>query len=188
MTKRQLRFAPGQRLWTIALLTLLVVTPSCSSPTEKQTQDPTSNSGQETNSTKEGPPPDVVVPTTQQVELIRGHDIDAEISVKIAKGYHINGNPASKFQIATTLEIEPVNGITLGKTVYPPSETKKFSFSNEPIQVYEDVAVIKQPLRADAGATSGNTTLRGKLTVQPCDDTVCFPPRTLKVEILVNIK
>lgn len=165
---------------------------SCSSAGDKTTDNPLSASSPATtpaNAQDEtGPPPDVVQASAEALELRAGSAADATIKLKIANGYHINGNPASKFQIATALDVSPGAGITAVKTIYPPSITKKFSFADEPITVYEGEAVIKQTLRAEAAAQKGTQTLRGKLKVQPCDDHVCYPPRTLEVSLPVNIK
>lgn len=135
-----------------------------------------------------GPPADVVQASAQEIALAAGGGAEAVVKIKIADGYHINGNPASKFQIATSLSVEQGEGVTAGKTVYPPSVSKKFSFSEEPITVYEGEAIIKQPLRAESSAKKGSQTLKGKLKVQPCDDHVCYPPRTLEVSIPVSVK
>lgn len=135
-----------------------------------------------------GPPPDVVQASVEAVELTPGRTAEAAVKLKIANGYHINGNPASKYQIATVLDVSPGEGITPVKALYPPSVSKKFSFSNEPITVYEGEAVIRQTLRAEASAKQGAQTLRARLKVQPCDDRVCYPPRTLDVSLPVNVK
>lgn len=133
-------------------------------------------------------PEDVVRASAPEVEIKAGGTVEAHVNVKIADGYHINGNPASKFQIATTLEVESGDDLTAAQPVYPPSVKKTFEFSKEPIVIYEGEAVIKQPLRAGPGAAKGSHTLRAKLRVQPCDNKVCFPPRTLDVSLPVNVK
>lgn len=133
-------------------------------------------------------PADVVQASALEVELKAGGTAEAVVRVKIAEGYHINGNPASKFQIATALEVGAGDGLNAGKPVYPPSMTKEFEFSKEPLQVYEGEAVIKLPLRAEASAAKTSRVLRGKLKVQPCNNKVCFPPRTLDVSLPVTVK
>lgn len=141
-----------------------------------------------TSSDATAPPAEVVQASASGVELKAGGAAEATVRVKIADGYHINGNPASKFQIATALDVEAGEGITAGQAIYPPSIKKTFEFSKDPIVVYVGEALIKQPLRAEAGAAKGSRTLHAKLKVQPCDDKVCFPPRTLEVSIPVNVK
>ena len=166
-----------------------IVFSSCSK-TENRGPDSPSTASTETpkSSPSEGPPANVVEASASPVELTSGRSTDALITVKIAPGYHINGNPSSKYQIATAVEISASSGITAGKAIYPPAVSKQFSFSPEPIMVYEKEVVIKQALSAEADAAKGSRTLVAKLRVQPCDDTVCYPPRTLGVSIPVDVK
>jgi hypothetical protein len=129
------------------------------------------------------PPADVVIVNVQSVDLLAGNSAEAWIKLTIANGYHINGNPASKYQIATALSVEAGEGVTPGKTIYPPSISKKFEFSNEPIAVYEGDATIRQEFKADVNTRLGVRKLAGKLKIQPCDEHVCYPPRTIDVSI-----
>lgn len=177
-------------LWLGVCVLLSVVLAACSRSENKQPVAPaTSSTETPKTSPSEGPPADVVQASAPQVELTAGGSADALVTVKIATGYHINGNPASKkYLIATALDVEANGGVTPGKATYPPSASKTFSFSPEPIMVYEGEVVVKQPLQAQLDAAKGNRTLRAKLKVQPCDDTVCYPPRTLEVFIPVNVK
>jgi hypothetical protein len=66
--------------------------------------------------------------------------------------------------------------------------TKKFTFSEQPIAVYEDEVLIKLPLTATAAAQKGEQQLKGKVRFQACDDEVCYPPRNLETPIAVTIK
>lgn len=137
----------------------------------------------------DGAPADVVQANAAQVEISPGGKAEVSVTITIAQGYHINGNPTSeKFQIATELAVDSLNGITAGKALYPPSVSKKFSFSPDPIMVYEKEVVIRQPLQASADSAKGNHSLRARLQVQPCDDAVCYPPRSLPVTIPVDVK
>jgi DsbC/DsbD-like thiol-disulfide interchange protein len=157
-------------------------------PVSQTTATPVASSAATPETAAAAAPADVVQASASEVELKAGGAAEATVRVRVADGYHINGNPASKFQIATALDVETGEGITAGQVVYPPSIKKTFEFSKEPIVVYVGEALIKQPLRAEAGAAKGSRTLRAKLKVQPCDDKVCFPPRTLEVSIPVNVK
>lgn len=162
---------------------------ACSRPENKLPSAPATSSTEAPKaSSSDGPPADVVLANATQVELTGGGSGDALVTVKIAPGFHINGNPSSKYQIATALSVDPDGGVTAGNATYPPSATKTFSFSRDPIKVYEGEVVIKQPLQSDTSAAKGNRTLQAKLRVQPCDDAVCYPPRTIGVSIPINVK
>ena len=182
MTKKILLLA------LISSLSLIVL--ACAGAEQPQTNTTTAqtNKAAETSTPAKDLPADVVRAEAARVELKSGGSAEASLKLKVLPGYHINGNPASKFQIATSLSLEPLEGITPGQPVYPPSVTKKFSFSDQPIAVYEDEVTIKLPLNAASGAQKGEHQLKGKVRFQACDDEVCYPPRNLDASIPVTIK
>jgi hypothetical protein len=111
------------------------------------------------------------------------------VRIEITKGYHINANPPTYAYLkATEVLVEPSEGITAGKPVYPASINKKFPFAESALAVYEDAAEIKVPLRAAGNAAKGERTLPLKLRVQACDDTACYPPGTVDLKLAVKIK
>jgi DsbC/DsbD-like thiol-disulfide interchange protein len=135
------------------------------------------------------PPADIVRAEAASVEIAAGGSAEAVVLLTIADGYHISANPATlSYQIATQVNVEPSDGITVGQPVYPASEMKKFSFEPQPFAVYEGKAPIKLQLRAGAGAAKGAHNLKAKVRVQACDDQACYPPRTLNTSIPVNVK
>ncbi len=134
-------------------------------------------------------PADIVRAEAQPTEIAAGGGAEAVVRLTIASGYHISANPATlSYQIATQIKVEPADGITVGQPVYPPSVTKKFAFEPQPFAVYEGEAIIKLPLRAEAGASRGTHTLSAKLRVQACDEQACYPPRNLNTSIPVTVK
>jgi uncharacterized protein len=135
------------------------------------------------------PPENIVTASAAEVRLASGGAADAAVQLNIASGYHVNANPASgKYLIATKLDVEASDGINAGQPQYPPSLTKKFTFSPEAIAVYEGQTTIKVPLKAAANVTKGAHTLHAKLLVQPCDDQACYKPRTIETSLPVVVK
>jgi DsbC/DsbD-like thiol-disulfide interchange protein len=133
-------------------------------------------------------PEDVVVASADKVELQSGKPAQASVKLVIKDGYHINANPPSKYQIATQLTPAQSEGITASQPAYPPSITKKFKFSEQPLAVYEKEAVINLPLTAAATAPKGERSIQAQLRFQACDDEVCYAPKTLQVQIPVSVK
>jgi uncharacterized protein len=132
--------------------------------------------------------PQPVTASVEEVRLAAGGAGEAAVRLNIAEGFHVNANPASdKFYIPTELRAEAQEGITPGKPVYPASVSRKLSFSENPLAVYEGQAVIKLPLRADKSAAQGRHTFRAKVHVQPCNDQGCLPPRDIEAAIPVTI-
>jgi DsbC/DsbD-like thiol-disulfide interchange protein len=132
-------------------------------------------------------PEDVLVVNASKVVVEAGKSAQAEVKLKIKEGYHINANPASQYQIATQLTLEQSDGINAGQPRYPPSLTRKFSFSEQALAVYEKEATISFALSAQAGAAKGERAVAARLRFQACDDQVCYPPKNLQVSIPVTV-
>ena len=129
-----------------------------------------------------------VTATVEEARLDAGGAGEASVRLDIAQGFHVHANPASdRFYVATEVRAEPQEGLTPGKPVYPRSVSKKFSFSDKPLAVYEGSVVIKLPLNAAKDAAKGRHTLRARVRVQPCDDTACRPPREIDAPIPVSV-
>ena len=132
--------------------------------------------------------PQPVTATVEEVSLAAGGAGVAALRLDIADGYHVNANPPSdKFYIGTEVRAEPQEGITPGKPVYPPAVSRKLSFSDKPLAVYEGQAVIRLPLNADKSAARGRRTFHAKIRVQPCNDQACLPPREIDAAIPVTV-
>lgn len=108
-----------------------------------------------------------------------------EVPIRIDDGYHVNANPATfPYLIATEVTAEQVDGIDIGKPVYPPAVKKKFQFAEEPLAVYEGNVNVSLPYVA---RSSGTKTLAISVRVQACDQEKCFPPATLKATANINV-
>ena len=131
----------------------------------------------------------VVTVEAPPVEINAGASTETSVRLKVDHGYHINANPASfSYLIATELNVPQADGISAAKVSYPQPLTRKFSFSEEPLAVYENEADLKVTLLADASAKQGQTSLPAKLRIQACDDQVCYPPGTIDVWIPVTVR
>ena len=108
-----------------------------------------------------------------------------EIPIVIDDGYHINANPATfSYLIATEVTAEKIEGLDLGKPIYPPAVKKKFQFADEPLAVYEGNVKVKLPFVAKS---SGTKSLPLSVRVQACDQEKCFPPATLKTIASIEV-
>ncbi|MEW6208199.1 MAG: protein-disulfide reductase DsbD domain-containing protein [Acidobacteriota bacterium] len=108
-----------------------------------------------------------------------------EVIIDIDAGYHINSNrPAEEFLIGTSLKLEKLAGVTATRVVYPKAKIQKFQFSEKPLSVYDGRVVLKFTARA---AAAGLYTLKGKLTVQACNDEACLRPATIDVDIPIEV-
>jgi hypothetical protein len=146
---------------------------------------PPANTNQRPEVTSTG----VVKVTPQQISLAKGESGEAVVRLKIDDGYHVNANPPSfSYLIATQLDLSPAAGISVDFITYPNALTKKFSFSEQPLAVYEGETDLKVRLSAAKTAEPGVHNLSAKLRVQACDDQVCYAPGTMDLTVPVSIK
>lgn len=131
----------------------------------------------------------VVKATPLETNITRGESSEAIVRLKIDHGYHVNANPPSfSYLIPTQLELTPAAGISVESITYPNALTRKFSFSEQPLAVYEGEADVKVRLRAEKSAPTGVHNLSAKLRVQACDDQVCYAPGSIDLTMPVSIK
>jgi len=133
------------------------------------------------------------VSSSAQVVKAVGHFIPkaagapANVELEITPGFHVNANPATfPYLIATEILPGTVDGITVGKIVYPAGVAQKFAFADQPLSVYEGKVTIPIPLTVAPDA-KGERMLPMKLRVQACDTEKCLPPSTLDSAIAINI-
>lgn len=170
---------------TIVLLTLILMAlAACSKPPAGDSSKPATPAGQRISSET------LVKASAQPVELPVDGSADAVVNVTVQQGYHINANPASfPYLKATELDIPESEDIAVNYTYYPNPLVKKFSFSpDEPLRVYEGETPIRVSLLAAKTAAKGQRSLAGTLSIQACDDQVCYPPGKIAVAIPVLVK
>jgi thiol:disulfide interchange protein DsbD len=132
---------------------------------------------------------DVVKASPHEVTIGAGESGEAVVRLQITSGYHVNANPASfSYLIPTQLELTPADGIAVEFITYPEPLTRKFSFSEKPLAVYEGETTLRARLKTDKASKPGTHNLSAKLRVQACDDKVCYAPGAIDLVVPVNIK
>jgi hypothetical protein len=122
-------------------------------------------------------------------KIKRGGTAQIALIIEVDDGYHINSNrPAEKYLIPTALKLERTAGLTSTPVVYPKAKLQKFEFSAKPMSVFEGKAVLKLTARARASLATGSQTLKGKLTVQACNNQQCLRPQTIDVSIPLQVE
>ncbi len=121
-------------------------------------------------------------------KLRRGAPAQITVVIEVSDGYHINSNrPAEKYLIPTALKIERIAGVSTTPVVYPKARLQKFEFSKTPMSVFEGKAVLKFSARGLPSLSAGSYTLKGKLTVQACNNQQCLRPQTIDVSIPLQV-
>ncbi len=102
---------------------------------------------------------------------------DATISIHIADGWHINANPASlPGLIPTAVTFNADVPVKIDGPAYPPGETVRFSFVDDPLQVYQGGITLTARIYLGAEAVTDDAMLYATLYYQACNDAVCLAP------------
>ena len=171
---------PKLSTYGIVAAMMALVLQGCSRPATNQPVAPTNSAQSEVRSSAD------VVSIGGTGTAIRESSGDALVMLSIEPGFHVNANPATyPYLIATEVTADKIEGLEVGKPIYPPAKKKKFEFADEPLAVYEGQVEIKLPLKV---ASKGSRSLPLQVRVQACDHEKCFPPATLNTNVSVEVK
>ena len=110
------------------------------------------------------------------------------IVLKIPRGLHVNSyRPKSEYAIPTRVSVSAVGARAYGVT-YPPGKLRTFSFSDEPISVYEGRAVFGFKLIVPKNYRGRFVTVKARVRYQACTDEVCYRPRTKTINIRARVR
>ncbi len=112
----------------------------------------------------------------------RGGEIRAALRVSLPDGFHVQSNrPNDPSLIPTVLTVDPPDGLTVTEVVFPkPIETRVVGF-DQPLAVFEHEFVVGVRFSAPNAVPPG-TRIPVHLRYQACNDTTCFPPKTVTAE------
>lgn len=110
------------------------------------------------------------------------------VQVGIPPGCHIEAHePSEPFLVPTELDLDPVEGVTLGPVRYPPAKPKRSDWSPAVLRVYEGSVRLEAPVEVEAAAAAGPRKVRGRLQYQGCTPTACLMPAAQPVEAELEI-
>ena len=130
----------------------------------------------------------LVTATAKIKTRTKGNQIDVEVQVKIAAGWHINANPAGQDNlIPTTITVDKDALIEINNVKYPKGKSMKFEFSPESVNVYDGTFTIllKLKQKPDTLIKKGVPIIL-KLNYQACNDTECSLPQELNIPLKIK--
>jgi len=103
-----------------------------------------------------------------------------EIKLQLADNWHINAHQSRvKDIVPTSIHIDAdYSAALLNKIIYPESITKRFSFLETPLHVYEGNVIVRGSLNVDDNARLNNI-VPVIIQFQACNDQVCLAPEEL---------
>jgi len=118
----------------------------------------------------------------------KGKATRGRVEMNIPGGLHVNSNrPNSKYAVATVVRVS-ASGVRVSGVTYPGGKSRKFTFSETPISVYE--GRVSFPFTVTVPANFSGSTLRVSVSVrsQACTDEVCYAPKTQTLTLTAKVR
>lgn len=126
--------------------------------------------------------------TAASVRVRPGETVQLSLGFEIAKGHHIQANPAAqKTLVPASVELAGPAALTLGQPVYPPGHAFELEGSDWDLSTYDGRLTITVPVSATAGITPGDHTIEGWFSYQACNRQSCLRPDRLAIAITVRV-
>lgn len=121
-------------------------------------------------------------------KLYSGSENKIALKVSIEDGWHINSNkPYEDFLIPTEVKLNATNGFNLLKVAYPAAKDYKFSFSDNPLSVWEGEIFVGGLLNISDDVAPGNYELIFTLEYQACNDMSCLAPSSISDTLIIEV-
>jgi hypothetical protein len=133
--------------------------------------------------------PVVKIAPQPTVKAKRGTSATVTLKVNLPAGFHMNSNtPTDPNLIPLTLKW--TGGPLAGPAItYPKPEMETYTFTaGKKISVVTGAFDVTTRFQVPAAAASGPAAQTGTLRYQACNDRMCFPPKTIPVNVTVNVE
>lgn len=118
----------------------------------------------------------------------RGGTTRGSIVLNIPGNLHVNSNrPNSQYAIPTTVRLSATGGRVSG-AIYPRGKNRRFSFSEETLNVYEGRTVINFNVTVPKNYRGNTVNVRAVVRYQACTDEVCYSPKTQTINLTARVR
>ncbi len=137
-------------------------------------------------------PPDPIVWQVQEAPakpVKAGARITVKLLAKVQEGWHLYSmKPMPEGPIPTRIWIAEGQPFRLAGSIQPsePQTMQDPSFNME-VEFYEGEAQFTLPVQVAAAAPAGARKVVISTSYQTCDNKICLPPKTVKVEVPVTV-
>ena len=112
-----------------------------------------------------------------------GKAVRATVVFSLPAELHANShNPGGEYAIPTTVRASGT-GLRIGAVSYPRGHSRKFEFSESPINVYEGRTSFGFNVTAPANFTGKTIRVHVTVKYQACTNEVCYPPKTKQITL-----
>jgi len=124
----------------------------------------------------------------EKITVKRAASVDAKLAISVLPGFHVNSNtPSDAYLIPLKLTWTP-GALEGGEVVFPKPRMEKYEFSDKPLSVFTGDFDLVAKLKAPDSAPQGPGVMVGKLRYQACNNTSCFPPKSVEIRLPYQIQ
>ncbi|MCF8243275.1 MAG: protein-disulfide reductase DsbD, partial [Melioribacteraceae bacterium] len=121
-------------------------------------------------------------------EIHRGSELKLAVKAVIEETWHINSDkPNEEYLIASELTIDGESPFTLKHIQFPKAKELSFSFSDQPVSVFEGEILVGAIVQTPAEIDPGNYMIPVSFTYQACNDVTCMPPQTITMDVNISV-
>ena len=118
----------------------------------------------------------------------RGGSTRGTVVLSIPGGLHVNSSrPNSEYAIPTVVRVSAA-GAKVGAVNYPRGKNRKFSFSEDTINVYEGSTSFGFNLAVPANFKGNIVKVRAVVRYQACTDEVCYAPKSKEITLTAKVQ
>jgi cytochrome c biogenesis protein CcdA len=111
-----------------------------------------------------------------------GTTVRAAVQVKLPEGFHVQSNkPRDPSLIPTRLTFDAAPSVAVAEIVFPPAVDQTVLGYDQPLAVFEREFAVGAQFDVSSSASPGDVRVPGHLRYQACNETTCFPPKTVDV-------
>ncbi len=129
----------------------------------------------------------VTVAPLQKARVKRSEEFTEKLAVQVKPGFHVNSN-APEDEYLIPLRLTWSGPLQAENIEFPKAERIKSSFSAKPLAVYTGAFEIATKFKVPGDAPAGPNLATGKLRYQACNDRECLAPKTIEVNLSLDIK
>jgi hypothetical protein len=133
--------------------------------------------------------PEMKIEPQPTVKAKRGGPATVTLKVSLPAGFHANSNKPTEPNLIPLVLKWTGGPLENGAITYPKPVMETYGFTaGKPISVVTGAFDIVTKFNVPATATPGPTAQTGTLRYQACNDRMCFPPKTVNVNVTVSVE
>ncbi len=118
----------------------------------------------------------------------RGGTVKGTIVMNIPGGLHVNSSrPNTDYAIPTVVNVN-ATGAKVGAVMYPRGTNRKFEFSDDALNVYENRAVFNFNVAVPANFKGNMVRVNAVVRYQACTEQVCYPPKNKEITLTAKVR